>query len=121
MTVLRKTKAEKLELLKQQKADLEQTLKAKTQKLAARIKAIEAKDITQSRKNDNRRKILLGAMIMDRLKQEELSNDWIGERMDKFLVRDEDRVLFGLACKNPAVSETVLTDLDNQSDRSYDN
>jgi len=121
MTITRKTKSERLELLKQQKVDLEQRLKAKTQKLAARIKAIEVKDITQSRKIDTRRKILLGAMIMHRVEKGEFTNDWISEKMDGFLSRGEDRVLFGLERKNPVVSKSDVTDLDNQSDCSYDN
>lgn len=121
MTVLRKTRAERLELLKQQKVDIEQKLKAKAQKIATRIKAIEAKDITQSRKNENHRKILLGAMIMDLLKKGELERKWILEKMDGFLTRDEERCLFALEFKNPVENDSTqavnsveidLTDLD---------
>ena len=112
MTGIRKTKAEKLELLKQQKIDLEKRLKAKSQKLDARIKIIEAKESTDARKNDTRNKILVGAMILDRIQNGKTKKDWLDMMMDEFLTRDSDRLFYGLEPKN--LTTTDINNLDGQ-------
>ena len=52
-----------------------------------------------------RRKILAGAMVLDRIAHKELSEKLFKADMDRFLDRDQDRALFGLPPRptNPGV------------------
>ena len=69
-------------------------LKAQKQRIEARAKA-RAQAFT--RKQDTRRKILVGAMLLDLMgKDAELERQMLG-RLDGFLRREDDRALFGLA------------------------
>lgn len=70
-------------------------LKKKQAVLKARIEQMEAREKTLAKKQDLRRKILLGAFVLE----EALRDDKVAElyqKMDKFLVRNSDRVLFNL-------------------------
>jgi len=66
-------------------------------KLAAQIERIKARQGAEVRKSDTRRKILVGAVILELVE----SGEWPKERliglMDKKLTRPTDRVLFGLS------------------------
>ena len=70
-------------------------LKDKKEQLDAQIKAIEAREATKRRKEDTRRKILVGAYYMDKAVKEN-SLDEIAKLMDGYLERSSDRVLFEL-------------------------
>jgi hypothetical protein len=77
----------RLQRLRQQKAKLDQKI-ARTE-----------------RKNDTRRKILIGACVDDMLKTGKGLNQIFTEqnfmaRLDAFLTRDKDRALFNLAPKS---------------------
>lgn len=74
--------AEKLRQLKEQKAKAERRVKAAVQK--------------QERAKDTRRKILLGAMLLEKLKRGEADVNRILADLDPFLKRNADRELFGL-------------------------
>lgn len=74
--------AEKLRKLKEQKAKAER-----------RAKLIQQK---QERTKDTRRKILLGAMLLEKIKRGEIDHDRIRNDLDPFLRRNTDRELFGL-------------------------
>ena len=78
---------------------LEQLLK-KREKLSAQIQKIRAREATQKRKEDTRRKILLGALVMEMMDKGELNRDKIWKRLDSFLTRELDRKLFALPLKN---------------------
>ena len=65
-------------------------------KLNARIKQAKAKISTQKRKEETRKKILLGALMMEMIDQGELSQEQIWNRLDSFLTREIDRKLFEL-------------------------
>ncbi len=97
--------AELDERIKQTEERLKQ-LKARKQQLEARKRAIEAK---KNRSDDTRRKILLGAAILQKVE----SGEWKRERMlallDATLTRPNDRVLFGLYEKqeSPKIAETT--------------
>ena len=74
---------------------LEQLLKKK-EELNAQIQKIKAKEAAQKRKEDTRRKILLGALMMEMMDRGELDKDKIRYRLDGFLTREIDRKLFDL-------------------------
>lgn len=78
---------QKLEKLKAQKAALE-----------ARIQLAEARHKKLERKQDTRRKILVGAYYLE---QAQKSNGFeqLKRQLDTFLVRESDRKLFGLASR----------------------
>ena len=73
-------------------ADLDKLLKQQKE-LAARIQKAKNLQASQERRNDTRRKILVGSFYIDhfKTKQEELKS-----LMDKYLKKDLDRALFGL-------------------------
>ena len=84
----------RLQRLQQQKAKLDQKIRAEQQKIAR-----------TERKNDTRRKILIGACVDDMLKTGiGLNQIFTGQifmaRLDAFLTRDKDRALFNLAPKS---------------------
>lgn len=74
--------AEKLRKLKEQKAKAERRARMAQQK--------------QERAKDTRRKILLGAMLLEKIKRGESDPDRIRNALDPFLLRNADRELFGL-------------------------
>lgn len=71
-------------------------LKARRQQLEARKlqKLIKGKSA-----DDTRRKILLGAMLLDRMSRDDGAKTQITAQLDRYLTRDDDRALFGLAPK----------------------
>ena len=74
---------------------LEELLK-KREQLNAQIHQARARESAQSRKEDTRRKILLGALMMQMMERGELERDKILKKLDDFLTRDLDRKLFDL-------------------------
>ncbi len=72
-----------------------ENLKKKQERLKVRIQTLEAAEKLRERKRDTRRKILIGAYYLDKAIQE---NKWDGivKRMDVYLTRNSDRVLFDL-------------------------
>jgi len=71
-------------------------LKARQQKQVARERAAET---NRKRKDDTRRKILVGAIVLARVEQGRLAepelHGWLNEALD----RPDDRALFGLPAK----------------------
>ncbi len=74
---------------------LEQLLK-KREQLNAQIQKVKTKEASIKRKSDTRRKILLGALMMEMMNSGELDRNKIMKRLDGFLTRDIDRSLFDL-------------------------
>jgi len=72
-------------------------LKKQKEILDARIQQAESRFKVKERKEDTRRKILIGAFMMEKLKKEEKFDSMINE-LDGFLTRNSDRKLFGLNC-----------------------
>ena len=72
-------------------------LKKQKEILDARIQQAESKLKVKERKEDTRRKILIGAFMMEKLKKEEKFDSMIQE-LDGFLMRNSDRKLFGMNC-----------------------
>ncbi|EJE8676124.1 hypothetical protein [Vibrio parahaemolyticus] len=75
----------KLEQLKQQQAQLAERIKRETQKQKER-----------ERKDDTRRKILIGAMILDGMKNSAEYEQKILKNLDQYLTQEKDRKLFKL-------------------------
>jgi hypothetical protein len=85
------------ERIKAQEEKLKQ-LKALKQKQEAMKRAADAKKV---RSDDTRRKILLGAMLLDQMdKNEGMKKNMIGQ-LDSYLTRSDERALFDLTEKSP--------------------
>lgn len=74
---------------------LDELLK-KREQLNAQIQKERNKHTQQQRKEDTRRKILLGALMMSMIKKGELDEKKILKKLDGFLTKDIDRKLFDL-------------------------
>ena len=70
-------------------------LKKQKEILDARIQQAESKLKVKERKEDTRRKILIGALMIEKLKKEEKFDSMIKE-LDGFLTRNSDRKLFSM-------------------------
>ena len=69
----------------------------KREKLNAQISKIRAKEAYQKRKEDTRRKILLGALALKMMSTGRWKSEKIMADLDKFLTRNSDRKLFGFS------------------------
>ena len=70
-------------------------LKAQRKKIEARIQAAEARIKTKERKQDTRRKILVGSYYLDQAHKNGTGDD-IKKLMTDYLSRESDRALFDL-------------------------
>ena len=85
----------KVESLEQRIAKQEERLKQlKAQKQAVEARE-KAKQKEQDRKDDTRRKILLGSMLLKDMENEEKKTKILAE-LSEYLTEDRDRKLFGL-------------------------
>ena len=62
----------------------------------ARIQEIKAQESTEKRKEDTRKEILLGAMVMRLIETGYWPKEQIYEQLDEFLDKPIERKLFGL-------------------------
>jgi exonuclease III len=81
--MVRKSKDEVKKALLEKKAQLEQ-----------RLKAIEAKENVQKRKDDARRKIIVGGLCLHHAAEKPDFKKWLAENLEKTLTRPDDRALF---------------------------
>lgn len=63
------------------------------QQLKAKVTKLEAMERNQAKKIDTRRKILAGSYLINKYID---NQDGLAKLLDSFLVRDNDRELFGL-------------------------
>lgn len=74
--------------------------KKRLQQLKNRQAAAEAKELRRAmageRAEDTRRKILMGALVLEMIERGEMTQADLTARLDAFLVRDGDRALFDL-------------------------
>jgi hypothetical protein len=76
------------------------SLEEQLSQLEAKKKSLQTRLIKQDRAKETRRKILLGALVLDRVDSEqdpEFSRrlaDWLRRELPGFLIRDMDRDLF---------------------------
>jgi hypothetical protein len=68
-------------------------LKAREQAVDARRRILESR---RKRKDDTRRKILVGAIVLAKVEQGELDSSQLRRWLDQSLTRPDDRGLFGL-------------------------
>lgn len=68
--------------------------KAQRQQIEARKRAAEAKI---KRADDTRRKILAGALVLEMMEGDAATKQRFLDRLGKYLERNDDRALFGLA------------------------
>lgn len=71
-------------------------LKRQKEILEAKIQKAESIHKQKEKKEDTRRKILLGAYFLDKLRNDG-TLDTIKKELDSFLTRNSDRKLFGLS------------------------
>lgn len=71
-----------------------QQLKARQQLIENRMRYVAAK---QARREDTRRKILIGAVILAKIERKEFDEKKLRAMLDEALTRKDDRALFGLA------------------------
>lgn len=70
-------------------------LQAKRSQLEARIVALSARDAAQQRKDDDRRRVLLGSMLLDELASGDAQiRAYVCDRTASFIKTDRDRALF---------------------------
>jgi large subunit ribosomal protein L7/L12 len=82
------TKAERLTALEKKQAQIQK-----------QIQALKARDTAQERKNDTRRKILLGGVVLKLVKDGQLQQMQVNEWLDATLSAERNRMFFGLAAK----------------------
>jgi multidrug resistance efflux pump len=68
-------------------------LKVRQQRVEARARALAS---SRARKDDTRRKILIGATMLARIDRQELDHDTLQAWLNAHLTRDDDRALFDL-------------------------
>jgi len=92
----RKTPEEKIKELEIERLKIEEEIKRKKNAITKAKRRELTKINQQKRKDDTRRKILVGSAVLQKLE----NRDWPEERfkmlMDNFLKRDVDRQLFNL-------------------------
>ena len=71
------------------------SLKKKRDVLNARIRLIQNREQSKERKDNTRRKILIGSYYLDQANKNNSFDDVV-KLMDSYLTRDSDRKLFGL-------------------------
>ena len=72
-------------------------LESKKKQLEAKIQKLKSAESAKKRKEDTRRKILLGAMVMKLIQTGYWSKEEIYKHLDEFLDKQLDRKLFGLS------------------------
>jgi hypothetical protein len=78
-------------------ADRLELLTKRRDQLNAQIQALKAREGKQARKRDTRRKILIGAAVLDKVNKGEWPEERLRALLDNFLDKPIDRALFGLS------------------------
>lgn len=93
-----------------------QKLQERRDQLNAQLAAMEARAKQTKKKQDDRRKILLGALVLADLGSRQELRTYLAERLPGFLVRPEDRKLFAdllaaaSASKSGGVADAAVND-----------
>lgn len=99
---------------------LEELLK-KREQLNAQIQKERNKLSEQQRKEDTRRKILLGALMIEMMNKGELDEKKIMKRLDEFLTKNIDRQLFELPLsdeENKLSNKTSIHQVEEQREKT---
>ena len=91
-------------------------LMKKEAELKAQIQAIKARESEEERKRDTRRKILIGGVVLSKVKRGEWNQEKLQALLNNELKADRDRELFGLPllASNEAKQDPSATDGGNQ-------
>ncbi len=73
-----------------------QRLEQKKKQVDAKLQQERSKEAQKTRKTQTRKKILIGSVIMNQVKQGKLSQDWLDRILDLGLTKNCDRRVFGL-------------------------
>jgi hypothetical protein len=79
-------------------------LKTRQQRQARRERTVQSQ---RERRDDTRRKILVGACMLTRLQRGDLTREVLLSMLDPFLTRPDDRALFGLPQTPAAIGVAV--------------
>jgi len=101
----KKTPEQRLQELQEQQEKVERELKQRRARIVRLKRQQQAKLTNQRRKEDTRRKVLIGAAILARVQAGEMRDDQLTAMMDAYLERDDDRALFDLP--RSSASETT--------------
>jgi len=71
-------------------------LEEKKQQINARIQKLKAQESEKKRKQETRRKILLGSWVLNKIERGDWSKEDIWNEMDEYLTKEVDRKLFDL-------------------------
>lgn len=71
-------------------------LEERRAKIAAEIARVKTREAAQNRKEDTRRKVLLGALILSMVEKGEWPKGKVDSALARFLTRPQDRSLFNL-------------------------
>lgn len=77
-----------------------EALLAKKQQIDNQLKDIVAAENATKRKEDNRKKILIGAAILNSIKEGKYTEEKLASLMSGYLTKKADRKLFGLSEKS---------------------
>ena len=72
-------------------------LTKKRDQLNAQIQAIKSKEQAQKRKDDTRRKVLAGSVVMKLVKEDKIKQSMFNQWMNEELKKEKDRALFDLS------------------------
>ena len=81
------------------------TLTQKRDEINEQIKKIKAQESIKRRKEDTKRKILIGGVVMKMLKTGEMPQDRLTHLLDKHLEKQADRALFELPERTQSETE----------------
>lgn len=73
-----------------------QKLEERRAKIAAEIARVKAREATAKRKDDTRKKVLLGALVLSMIDKGEWPREKLDFALARFLSRPQDRALFNL-------------------------
>lgn len=96
----KKTPEERIAELEQRRIKVEAKLKAERAEITRAKRRENAKIQNQMRKDQTRRKILVGAAILQKIELDQWPEEKLLNLMNAFLTRDKDRELFGLGSKS---------------------
>lgn len=74
-----------------------ETLRARRAQIDARLSQLEARSRAEKRKEDTRRKILLGAILMQEMEARPETDAWARKLLAERLAKPRDRALFNLS------------------------
>ena len=74
-----------------------EAIRAKRAQMDAELARLEGRVRSETRKLDTRRKILIGAVVMQEMESQPDIDAWIRKLLNERLLKNRDRVLFDLA------------------------